>query len=156
MRIMARRMMSAAVPWIGALIAWRRAKPPPGPLELISGVWILRPNSVSTKPFLARAADHAVHVGLDAGELDEILLDEGLGLVLGNAEVAGEAEARDAVDDAEVDRLGAAAQLGRHLVQGHAEHLGGGDGVDVLRPRGRRLELGQVAMWARSLQLDLV
>ncbi len=51
MRIIARRMMSAAVPWIGALIAARRANPAVGPLALISGVWILRPNSVSTWPF---------------------------------------------------------------------------------------------------------
>jgi hypothetical protein len=39
-RIIARRMTSAAVPWIGALIAARRAKPAVGPLALISGVWI--------------------------------------------------------------------------------------------------------------------
>jgi hypothetical protein len=47
-RIMARRMTSAAVPWMGALIAARLAKPAPGPLALISGVWILRPNRVWT------------------------------------------------------------------------------------------------------------
>jgi len=43
-------MMSAAVPWIGALIAARLANPAPGPLALISGVWMRRPNSVSTRP----------------------------------------------------------------------------------------------------------
>ncbi len=41
-------MMSAAEPWIGALIAARLAKPACGPRALISGVWMRRPNSVST------------------------------------------------------------------------------------------------------------
>ena len=36
--IIARRMISAAVPWIGALIAARFANPAVGPLALISGV----------------------------------------------------------------------------------------------------------------------
>jgi hypothetical protein len=44
-------MMSAAVPWIGALIAARRAKPAWGPFALISGVWIFRPKSVRTCPW---------------------------------------------------------------------------------------------------------
>jgi hypothetical protein len=35
MRIIARRITSAAVPWMGALIAARCAKPAVGPLALI-------------------------------------------------------------------------------------------------------------------------
>ena len=43
-------MMSAAEPWIGALIACRCAKAACGPRALISGAWMRRPNSVSTWP----------------------------------------------------------------------------------------------------------
>ena len=52
--------------------------------------------------------------------------------LLVDVELRGEAEGTDAVDDAEVDGLGAGAGL---LVDGRgvdAEDLGGGEGVDVL------------------------
>ena len=43
-----------------------------------------------------------------------------------------EPEGREAVDDAEVDGLGAAAVLGVDFAGGHAEDLRGGEGVDVV------------------------
>ena len=49
MRIMARRMMSAAVPWIGALIEARSTKArSDGFDDFACGKWIFRPNSVET------------------------------------------------------------------------------------------------------------
>ena len=56
MRIIARRITSAAVPWIGALIAARTAKPACGPFAPMLGVWMRRPNKVWTYPcYLAKA-----------------------------------------------------------------------------------------------------
>ena len=61
----------------------------------------------------------------------QIIVDIGFGLGLADAHVLGEGEGGDAVDDAEVDGLGAAAHLGRDGVKGHVEDLGGRDPVDV-------------------------
>ena len=49
-----------------------------------------------------------------------------------DVELCGEAEGADAVDDAEVDGLGAVAGLFVHGGGVYAEDLGGGEGVDVL------------------------
>ena len=51
MRIMARRMMSAAAPWMGALMAarspnWRSAPD----FEWMAGMWMRRPKTVWTMP----------------------------------------------------------------------------------------------------------
>ena len=42
---------------------------------------------------------------------------------LRDAQLLGQAEGADAVDDAEIDRLGLAADLRVHAVDRHAEHL---------------------------------
>ncbi len=52
-----------------------------------------------------------LHVIADAGKALEVFPDIGGGLLAGDAELVGEAEGGDAVDDAEVDRLGAATNL---------------------------------------------
>ena len=96
-----------------------------------------------------------VDVRLDAGVAGEVLLDQACRLGLAQPGVLRQAVAADAVGDAEVDRLGHAAHVRRHLVQRHVEDGGGGGGVDVLvglegGDQGRVLaEVGQDA------QLDL-
>ena len=75
---------------------------------------------------------HPRHIGVDAGVLLKILLHILPGLGPGDPDVLGQGEVGDAVDDAEVHRLGPAAHLVGDGLRGHAEHLGGGDGVDVL------------------------
>ena len=75
---------------------------------------------------------HLGHIGVDAGIFLKVLLHIRLGLRPGHPDVLGQGEVGDAVDDAEVHRLGPAAHLVGHLLRGHAEHLGGGDGVDIL------------------------
>ena len=62
----------------------------------------------------------------------EVGFDVGLGDLLVDVELRGEAEGADAVDDAEVDGLGAGAGLLVHGGGVDAEDLGGGEGVDVL------------------------
>jgi len=74
----------------------------------------------------------AVDEGADAGVTLEVLFDVGAGLALVDAKLRGEAEGRDAVDDAEVDGLGAVARFFVELGDGDAEDLGGGEDVDVL------------------------
>jgi hypothetical protein len=53
-----------------------------------------------------------VHIGADAGEAFEIAVDEALRLGARDAQVARKAKAGNAVDHAEVDRLGLAADIG--------------------------------------------
>jgi hypothetical protein len=82
-------------------------------------------------------------------------LDIGLGLGLGDAQLVGQAEGRDAVDDAEIDRLGLAPDHGVHALDRDVEDLGGGDRVDVLAVQeglAQGLHLGDVGGQAK---LDL-
>ncbi len=61
----------------------------------------------------------------------KIALDIGLGLGLRNAQLRGQTEGGDSVDDAEVHGLGAVARLLVHGVDGHAEDFAGGEGVNI-------------------------
>ena len=61
----------------------------------------------------------------------------------------------DAVDDAEIDRLGSAADVGVHALDGHAEHLRRRHGVDV-EPVGEGLpQRRDVGHMGEHAQLDL-
>ena len=62
----------------------------------------------------------------------EVVLDVLARLRARDTQLRGEAEGADAVDDAEIHRLGVAARIGRDHQRRHAHHLGGGAGVDVL------------------------
>jgi hypothetical protein len=61
---------------------------------------------------LARRLLGLVHVVLDAGEALEIGLDVVASLRLRDAQLVGEAEGGNAVDDAEIDRLGRRRTIG--------------------------------------------
>src|SRR5579862_9621283 len=61
---------------------------------------------------LARSLLHPLHVIANAGKALEITLDVFGGLALRHAELLPKPESTDAVNDAEIDRLGAAARLG--------------------------------------------
>ena len=74
---------------------------------------------------------------------------------LRNAELRGEPECRDAVDDAEVDGLGAPPHLGRHALDRHAEHLGRRHGVNVEPVREGLRQLRDVGDVGQHAQLDL-
>ena len=117
---------------------------------------------------MAFAAEQRVHepvlLGVGLGLLDEVanarkalevLFDVGAGLLARNAELVGETERRNSVDDAEVDRLGAAADLRRHALDRHAEHFRGGHSVNV-EPFAKgflqRLDAGDLG---KKPQLDL-
>ena len=73
----------------------------------------------------------AVHVFADAWETFEVGVDEGLRLGPGDAQVACKTKARDAVNHAEIDGLGAAAHHRVHAFNRYTEHLAGGHCVDV-------------------------
>src|SRR5438105_13686134 len=85
-----------------------------------------------------------VHVGADAGKTFEVFLDVGRSLLSGDAELVGETKRRDAVDDAEIDRFGAAAHLARHVLDRYAEHLRGRHRVNVERVAEGVLEHGAI------------
>src|SRR5215207_10191225 len=107
------------------------------------------------EPRLAAAALRVVDVGADARKALEVLPDEGRGLGLRNAEPHGEPEARNAVDDAAVDGLGAPPEIGIDLRHRHAEHGRGGGGVNV-KPFGEGFaQLRNVGEVGEQPQFDL-
>ncbi len=65
----------------------------------------------------------ALHVLKHAGIAGKIAVDISLGLLAVDADLLGQPERAHAVDQAEVDRLGAAAHVIGDLRQVHAEHL---------------------------------
>ncbi len=65
----------------------------------------------------------ALHVLEHAGVLGEIAIDVGLRLLAIDADLLGQAECAHAVDQAEVDRLGAASLVDGDLSQVHTEHF---------------------------------
>ena len=103
----------------------------------------------------ARFLPRAFHVRADARVAHEIRVDIALRLARLDAELAAEPEGADAIDDAEIDRLGAAPDQPRHLRHRHAEHLARRAAVDVL-PGGERLaQCGYVGHMGEQPQFDL-
>ena len=62
----------------------------------------------------------------------QVVINIGFGLIPADADVLGQGELGNAIDDAEVDGLGVAALEGRDGFNGHAEDLAGSGGVDVV------------------------
>jgi hypothetical protein len=85
----------------------------------------------------------------------EVFLDVGGGLFARDAELVGETECRNAVDDAEIDRLGAAPDFARHALDRHAEHFRCRHGVNVQTVAKRLLQHGNVGDLGEQPQLDL-
>ncbi|VTR68523.1 hypothetical protein DESC_710019 [Desulfosarcina cetonica] len=76
--------------------------------------------------------DGAVDKCLDALVAGKIVIDIGLRHLVADIQFPGQTKGAHAVDDAEIDCLGLAAQLvGDHLGE-HLEYLGGRAGVDIL------------------------
>ncbi len=97
----------------------------------------------------------ALHVVADAGETLEIGLDVLACLLARDRQLVGETERRDAVDDAEIDRLGAAAHGRVHALDRHVEHFRRGHGVNV-QPVGERLsQLRNVGHMGQYAKFDL-
>ena len=74
----------------------------------------------------------AVKVGTHAGVGLEVAVNHLLGLAARNVKRRGKAVGLLAIDDAKVHGLGSAAELGRHLGDGHAKHASGRLGVEIL------------------------
>ena len=105
--------------------------------------------------FLANLGDGRFDELLHAGVALEIGFDVFFRLAAGDAQLRGEAEAADAVHDAEVHGFGVAAQLRGHGHGADAEDFGRGAGVDVLA-FGEGVEQDRVARHVRQqAQLDL-
>ena len=107
---------------------------------------------------IAIGADEAfrlLHIVADAGEAFEIFLDVGAGLLAANAELVGEAEGGNAVNNAEIDRLGAAAHLRIHVLDGNAKHFGRCHGVNVDAVGEGFGELRDMGHVGEDAQLDL-
>src|SRR6266403_425177 len=82
-------------------------------------------------PLFARLGHGAIEPDPDTREPREVLLDESLRVILGDAELAGQGEWPLPVDRGEVDRLRAGAHVRRDLVVRHAEDERRSLAVDV-------------------------
>ena len=85
----------------------------------------------SDKALFADLALDRIHIIADARKPFEILLDIAAGLVPPDAELVGQTKGGDAVDNTEIDGLGAAADHRIHPGNRDAEHFRGGHGMDV-------------------------
>lgn len=104
---------------------------------------------------LVRLGDDLVHEGAHARIARKVAADVVARFLARDVQVARESEVADAVDDAEVDGLRVAAQLGRDLIQGDAEDLGGRARVDVLAALERIDEVLVARHVREQAQLDL-
>ena len=74
-----------------------------------------------------RRFHNILHILPYTGVFAQIALNIGLGLIAADSDVLGQGELGNAVDDAEIDRLGIASHLGCDLFYRHIENLGGRD-----------------------------
>ena len=91
----------------------------------------------------------------DAGKPFKIFLDIGCGLLAFDAELIGETERGDAVDDAEVDRFRAPPHFRWHALDRHAEHLRGGHGMNILAGAEGPLQRRDVGDLRQQPEFDL-
>ncbi len=103
------------------------------------------------EPLLAHRRQRLGDIAVDAGETLEIAVDHRLRLVRRYVEAAGEAPARNAIEDGEVDRLGAPARVAIDL----AEQLFCGQAVDVVAIRECVAQGGNVRHMRGEAQFDL-
>lgn len=96
-----------------------------------------------------------IHIVADTGEALEILLDVIAGFGPLDRQLVGKAEGRYAVDDAEVDRLGAAADFARHALDGNTEHFRCRHGMDIDAVGEGLAQLRNVGDMGENPQFDL-
>src|SRR5690606_10223211 len=85
----------------------------------------------------------------------EVVLDVGGCFLARYRELTRETEAGYAIDDAEIDRLGAATNHRVHVLDGNVEHLAGGHRVDVDAIMEGLSQCGNVGDVREETQLDL-
>jgi len=83
------------------------------------------------------------------------MIDELFRLVIRTAQLFRKAKGRYAVYDAEINRLGTAAQIGRHIGDGRAKHLGCGKGVNIDAVRKCGAQSGNARHFRHQAQFDL-
>src|SRR5262245_16673757 len=96
-----------------------------------------------------------VHVVADARETFEVVLDVGACFLAFDPELYGEAESRNSIDDAEVDRCCAAAHFSRHVLDWDAEHFRSGHGVNVDTILKRFSQSWNIGDFRKQPQFDL-
>ena len=104
---------------------------------------------------LARRLLRRFHVIADAGEAREIGLDVVARLLAADTQLVGQAEGRDAVDDAEVDCLGAPPHHRVHALDRHAEHFARRHGMNVDAVGEGLLQLRDIGHMGQHAQFDL-
>ena len=107
------------------------------------------------KALLATQPLRRIHVVTDAGKALEIFADIGAGLTAWDAELVGKPEGGNTIDDAEIDRLGAAADFRGHAFHRHTEHFRRGQRVNVDVVGKGLFQLWDVGDMREETQLDL-
>ena len=106
-------------------------------------------------PMHAAKVARRVHISADARKAFEIFADVGARFLARNPELVRQSERRNAVDDPEIDRLGAPPDFRRHSLDGDAEHFRSRHGVDVEPLAERALERRDIGDLGEQPQLDL-
>ena len=96
-----------------------------------------------------------VHIGANTRELFKIGVDVFARLGAGNVQLTRQTKGRNAVNNAEVNGLGAAAHHGVHALQGHAEHFRRGHGMNVQPGVERVFQRTYVGNVGQQTQFDL-
>ena len=149
-------MMSAAVPWIGMLIAIRS----PAALsarfaDRSSGICRLRPEQRGHVALLPRRLADVEHVAADPAVGREVGVDELLRVLAADPGPARQPEVAHPVGEPEVDHLGHRPLVGGDVLGRLAEHPGGGLAVDVGLALERVAEVLVAAHVGEDPELDL-
>ena len=83
----------------------------------------------------ARFFLQALHFLADTGILREIGINDAAAFTRWNAKAGRQAKSRHAIDDAEIDHLGAPPRFLIHLAARNAEDFGSSAGVNILSTR---------------------
>ncbi len=150
-------IISAAVPWMGALMASRSSRFFTTWFTLLFQVGEVAPAAQQGLhvAVLGGFLADAIQVFFDAGELLEICFDEILRFGQGQFGGARQAKGRHAIDQAKVDGLGMAAHFLGHFFERDPVNGCRGGGMDVL-PGAEGVQHGLVTCHVRhDAQLDL-
>ena len=96
-----------------------------------------------------------IHIGADTWKAFEVTVDEALRFAARDAQIAREAEARDAIDHTEVDRFGASADIGGHVFKRYIKDFRGGHRVNIVAVFKGLLQSVDSCDMREDAQLDL-
>ena len=95
------------------------------------------------------------HIIFNAGEFFKIGFDVIARFPARYAQLIGQPESRNAVNNAEINRFGAAAHFRRHLGHRHIKHFRRGHGVNIIAVQERIFQRGNIGHMRQDAQFNL-